>query len=375
MRVRALSVHADYRCAHSGVCCSSGWDIPAEPAIEAALRLSLDQGRLRPSDRAAALPDVFRSVPGLPHGAGVVFARDPAGRCVFLDPDRRCAVHRQLGEPALASACRQFPRIVTLTPLGVSVSLSHFCPTAAERLFREDLPLRIVESPPAFPPDHRYEGLDARESWPPLLRPGVLASWAALERLERFAIELLAREGTPEAAVSRLAVVGERLRSWRSEHGDFDAFAGTTLEAAEQEAALCGAAVVSGREAAEAWRETARAVPGAHPLPSPPPAQDTRAEPFVQPGWAEHTGPVRRWLASRVFASWLALQGQGLRSLVHGLRLSLGVLWAEAARGCVLAERPLDAALLREAIQRTDLLLVHLADPRALADRLGRCEP
>jgi hypothetical protein len=83
---------------------------------------------------------------------------------------------------------------------------------------------------------------------------------------------------------------------------------------------------------------------------------------------------VRRWLAAKAFASWLALQGEGLRTAVVGLRVALGVLRAEALRGCAEAGRPLDAHLLKEAIRRADLLLVHLADPEALARRLSRCE-
>jgi hypothetical protein len=54
--------------------------------------------------------------------------------------------------------------------------------------------------------------------------------------------------------------------------------------------------------------------------------------------------------------------------------LALGVLRAEAARGCAEAGRALDAELLKEAVRRADLLLVHLADPEALARRLGRRE-
>jgi hypothetical protein len=83
---------------------------------------------------------------------------------------------------------------------------------------------------------------------------------------------------------------------------------------------------------------------------------------------------VRRWLAARAFASWLALQGGGVRTTILGLRVALGVLRAEAARGCAEGERPLDAALLLEAARRSDLLLHHLADVEAFARDLSRCE-
>jgi hypothetical protein len=95
---------------------------------------------------------------------------------------------------------------------------------------------------------------------------------------------------------------------------------------------------------------------------------------WVAPSWPTLARPARRWLAAKAFASWLALQGEGLRTTVVGLRVALGVLRAEAARGCAEAGRALDADLLKEAIRRADLLLVHLADPEALACRLSRCE-
>ena len=94
----------------------------------------------------------------------------------------------------------------------------------------------------------------------------------------------------------------------------------------------------------------------------------------MAPAWPAFSRPIRRWLAAKAFASWVALQGEGLRTTVAFLRVALGVLRAEAARGSAEAARVLDADLLLEAIRRADLLLVHLADPEALARRLSRGE-
>ena len=144
---------------------------------------------------------------GGPHAA---LLHDAGGACVFFDPGSRlCAVHRDAGEEALPSACRQFPRVTTLTPLGVSVTLSHYCPTAAGMLFRDDVPLAVVEAPPAFPAAWPWEGLDAREALPPLLRPGVLMDWPSLERWERFCVSTLAEEGrSAEDALGLLETSG-----------------------------------------------------------------------------------------------------------------------------------------------------------------------
>jgi hypothetical protein len=91
-------------------------------------------------------------------------------------------------------------------------------------------------------------------------------------------------------------------------------------------------------------------------------------------GWGDLAAPVRYWLAAKAFASWLALQGEGLRTTVLGVRLALAVLRAEAARGAAEGEGSGGSPGLLEAIRRSDLLLVHLADPEALARRLSRVE-
>jgi hypothetical protein len=359
-RVRALSVHAAYRCADTGVCCSSGWDIPVEPPAEAGLRRAIGEGRLVPAD-------ALRPAAGLPHGARVVLARDVrTGRCAFQEPGppSRCAVHARLGDGALPSACRQFPRVATLSPLGVSVTLSHYCPTAAGLLFEASGALRIVEGPPAFPAAWPFDGLDARGALPPLLRPGVLASWAALETWEEHAVATLADESVaPDEAVSRLGAAAESARAWAPDRGTFDAF----LEEALSARAVSEPVRPIVLDAIAAWDLVASTVPPGSPRPSRPPlAASCPALPV------DAHAPVRRWLAARAFASWLPLQGPGLRTAALGLAVALATLRAELARGG--RDAAADAPSLVEAIRRADLLLLHLADPQALADRLGACE-
>jgi hypothetical protein len=330
-------------------------------------------------------------VAGLPHGARVVFAAAASGRCVFLDADRCCAVHRQLGPEALVSACRDFPRVVTLTPLGVSITLSHYCPTAAAMLFTprdpgqpgpEGTSLTILENPAGFPPHWPYQGLDARDAPPPLLRPGVLMDWPSLERWETFAVSVLGdATRTPEAALDVLAAAAEEARWWTPEEGEFGEYFVRVLErgldgrepCALHEALRDGLGY-SRNPAGWGFRELHDCVPHRERLLPAPEGLDHADTQCVAPAWPALGLPIRHWLAAKAFASWLMLQGEGLRTTVLGLRVALGVLRAEAARGCAEAGRMLDAALLEQAIRRADLLLVHLADPEALARRLGRHE-
>lgn len=418
-RVRALSIHADYGCRSAGACCSSGWEIAVEPEAEGRIERGLASGRLRVLRRAAPVTASAwrRPVAGGPHAA---LLHDGAGACVFFDPGSRlCAVHRDAGEEALPSACRQFPRVTTLTPLGVSVSLSHYCPTAAAMLFRPspsgpspsrlssrgtpvasgpegsaDEGLAIVEAPPAFPATWPWEGLDAREALPPLLRPGVLMDWPSLERWERFCVSVFAEEGrSAEDALGLIETAAEEARRWTPERGPFGGFfegvvarggegEGEGLGRGEGEGPALPGALRDGfrypRDPAgwgsRGWQLVADTVPHRALLPAAPGDLGEADDRWAAPAWSSLGRPVRRWLAAKAFASWLALQGEGLRTAVLGLRVSLGVLRAEATRGCAQARRPLDPDLLKEAFRRADLLLVHLADPEALARRLSRVE-
>src|SRR5205085_2886134 len=85
------------------------------------------------------------------------------GHCAFFERGaRRCRVHTALGHDALPLACRQFPRVVVRDPRGVSVTLSHYCPTAAAML-NTDAPIAIADNAPGFPAGAEYDGLDARD--------------------------------------------------------------------------------------------------------------------------------------------------------------------------------------------------------------------
>lgn len=332
MRTRALSIHADYGCRSSGACCTSAWAIAVEPEIEAGLRrAALDAGGLVAAE-------------GLPGGARSILATDAHGACAFFTPaTRRCRIHATLGHAALPAACRHFPRVALLAPDAVSVTLSHYCPTAAAMLFREDVPLAIVTDPPGFPPEREYEGLDARAAWPPLLRPGVLLGWDGHEAWERLAVATFARGATPEQGVGTLKARAAALARWSPAEGSllaaFELETAATAEVApdlEREFAL-----------------VARAIPGA----------PGRFVPPFEGDWGGLGGVVSRYLAARAFASWVGLQGGGLGARVRALEAALAVLRVEIARSA----RSLDASVLKEALRQADLLLVHRASPEALA--------
>jgi hypothetical protein len=348
VRSYVLSFHAPYRCASSGACCTSAWPIPVEPDVLHGLRSAVARGVLAPAR------GTFETA--LEPGTPAILRPDAHGRCAFFETDggHACAIHRRLGHDALPVSCRLFPRVCLLTPRGVSITLSHYCPTAAALLFAADGPASIVEDAPSFPAGAAYEGLDARAAAPPLLRPGVFLGWEAHARWERHAVATLgAADGAlPEDVLSRLAAGAERLRAWTVHDGPFDDLLERVLDDPYPPPVTAPNSDVLRAEVRAAIPEALR-----------PADAGANAD-----GWGPFGPVVRRYLAARAFASWCSVQGPGLRTSVRALQAALAVLRVE------LGTHPPDRTALLSAIRRADLRLVHLASPEALARTLGRCE-
>ena len=100
--VFALSIHADYRCRHSGACCSADWDVPVELPVYRTLEEAVAGGRLQPQAAARHLVP-FVVEPDLPEDAAAMLERTDAGECVFLERETKlCIVHRDMGRSGAA---------------------------------------------------------------------------------------------------------------------------------------------------------------------------------------------------------------------------------------------------------------------------------
>ena len=289
---KCLSFHAPYRCRQAGACCRAGWTIPFEPdERERVQMLRLSKGSFTPDGIAAR------------HGDGT---------CTFFEADSRlCAIHHAAGQDALPLSCRMFPRVVLHDGRGTFISLSHFCPTAAGLLFEPGdswPPVGIVDAPPALTDIGPLDGLDARNVWPPLLRPGVMMDLESYGAWERLGIELVTREGiAPDVCLDALDSTTAGITAWSPGgpapllHAVLDAFG----------------------------------------MLSPPPTATLEV----------HDRALKRWLAARLFGNWIAYQGDGLQAIVRHLRGCLATFTTELAR---------DGSPL-EAVRRSDLLIVHNA--------------
>jgi len=375
-RVTALSVHADFRCAHSGACCASGWTIPIEHQRQRTIEEASADGRFTAPLVVEGSPFLAGEAE-LPDGCTSVLATDAGGCCAFYDrASGLCAVQRDLGHDTLPSACQHFPRVCLIDDRGVSMTLSHYCPTAAGMLFDAHGPLTIVENPGLADQDVQWEGLDVRGDWPPLLQPGRLMDLDAYDAWERFAVGVFSRDDVgPEEALALLGDAAERVRTWTplaTGESLTDRVRRESITALAARLPFRDAGSVPGPEEWLADHDLVRSSlePGLEALP--PPDNLARIDRrWVGEAWSAFALPLRRYLATKVFASWLAYQGHGLRTIVRGARLALSVVRVEAARACTEAGRTLDRELLIEAIRVADLLLLHLASRRELARRLS----
>ena len=368
--VFVLSIHADYACRHSGECCTAAWRIPVEHPCEDRL---VSSGFAETMRRERS--EVFERGSSM-----TVLALAADGACACFERGQEstrsaCAIHRTLGHDALPSACRHFPRVAVNDDCGTFVTLSHFCPTAASMLFRDDLPpLSIVEAPASFRSVHEYEGLDARGVLPPLLRPGMLMDLEGHHAWERHVVQVLGGDVlSPESALSQLAEEAGQVRAWTP--------GGETLS---DRIAGLGCPVGGFRDVepqpdliSEAARLDAlvrACVPdGLRTEPQPAGLREIDGK-LVRAAWLLFARPVKRYLAAKAFASWIPWHCRGVQSTVAALHAAWAVLRVEAGRQCGVAGRVLDRGLLIEAVRHADLLLVHKASSQTLAERVVAME-
>ena len=360
--VFALSIHADYRCRHSGACCTADWDVPVELPVYRSLDERLRNGSLHVAPQAEPLAP-FIVEPDLPDDAAAMLERTDRGECVFFERNSRlCVVHRDAGEAALPSTCRHFPRLSVCDSRGTFVTLSHFCPTAAAMLFRDDVPLEIVEGPAAFPHTD-YDGLTVtEEDLPPLLSPSMLMDRAGYSEWERHMVRRCSADESPETIVATLRADIEQLRSWRP--------GAEPLDARVRRLAPHFVRVAAPETLTESLRLRDDVV-AAIPDDLKPPADESDLEPAysarVRPSWDAFRRPINRYLAAKAFASWTAYQGRGLATIVRGLDAALALVRVESARQSRDAQRDLERELLLEAFRSADFALNHLAVGEDLA--------
>lgn len=287
----------------------------------------------------------------------VLLARH-GGRCVFHDgqPGGGCRIHRALGHDALPLACRQFPRVVVQHGTDYSVTLSHYCPSAAQLL---EVPGEAGLKPPPYGNDttdttqitHTTQvndttplvGLVASPDVPPLLHARCQFGWEEWFLFEELSADLLAREAWQ--GLAGLACIVEDLRQWAP--GGVPLAEAVRRVFAEPRTpgapAAMRADVIAARIA-----DALSAVPG--------PWRGTAEHALATRGDAASPRVAGRLLAAHAFANWTAYSGRGLRAWYRSIEGAAALLAATGDAGVV------------------DLVLRHLADSSALIARWNLAE-
>lgn len=263
------------------------------------------------------------------------------GNCVFHDANIEggCRIQRALGHAALPLACRQFPRQSVSHPGGASVTLSHYCPTAAALLERPGA-FAIVTNAPAFPASAEYVGLTADAVLPPLIHSSLAMDWDSWWLFESLSVSLFADTSHP---LARLGLAVDRVREWSVSDGALaqhitDAFAEARV------------ANVVPRQLDEDGRcaDALAAVPVEW--------RDEAIEALSASGAAVADHAWRQFMAAHVFANWTAYLGDGLRAWYRSVDAAAGLVARTGDPG------------------RVDLVLRHLADAHALTARWNLAE-
>ena len=166
---------ARWSCCSSGFCCTLYVLGPVEPDIIEGLRARKIEQHWPP----AAEAPWFETRPG-PNGPAA-FLSKRNGACVFLQEDRRCAVHARFGAEAKPGFCREFPFQVVHDPSGPVVIARPDCAGFHQSSVDGELVKQqcqaVLNLPRAYPV--KKWAPSSVEITPALSMP--LADWMALE--------------------------------------------------------------------------------------------------------------------------------------------------------------------------------------------------
>ena len=208
-------------------------------------------------------------------------------------------------------------------------------------------------------PRVHLEFLDAREAWPPLLRPGVLAGLGAYDAWEARVLQAFLQpvvDGRPLAeTMGDLVRWTDWVRDWRPADGALEVRVGRPWRARRGPAAHSpGPTAISNllddliSRVPAPWR------------PASWPAGLTDAFLDGKPlSRRQAEAAVGRYLATRLIGSWVAYQGSGFRSVVASLVSAHAVVTEALLR---TTEAAPTFGHLTTALRATDWLLLHLLD-------------
>lgn len=132
--------YAEFHCIGSACeeSCCVGWNIPLDEVSYRRYQACRHQ-ELTPLFREALIENTDVQTRSKENVAALKCSSD--GRCLLLQSDDLCSIHRLLGEEALSNTCATFPRYVNLFGGKMELSLGIACPEAARRVLLHPEPI------------------------------------------------------------------------------------------------------------------------------------------------------------------------------------------------------------------------------------------
>ncbi len=357
-----------YSCRHCTWCCR-WWRIEVDPAARDRL-LAHDWAAESPRLRGVSL---FEEQLLSDRADPVIQTAQIDGKCVFLEEDGLCLIHKVLGPDAKPMVCQGFPLVLGRTVDGVLVGASYGCSAVVRSegepfARQEPLVLELLDRS-----EEEALGGNVVMDPEPLLAGSTRLSWRAYLELERSLLEILGRGSLPVsyrvAAAAELVLalalgsagrdrVGEdEVRAWleeRRERGYSDAFAGAAAISAspiarrallapliaEAETASMGSSPDRGPRSL-AYAEAIVKGEGTMSLSTLEGSVDLAALRRVRydPDKAPFDGYLTRFLSNFVMRKSL-LESPDLKEGVHRLSLYFALVRWYAATSATLAGRP-----------------------------------
>lgn len=284
-----------------------------------------------------------------------------------------------------------------LQPSGVFITFTNFCPTAAELLFHEDTQISIIKDDPTFSKNKVWAGHDARKHIPPLLRPNVPMSWETFNLWEKYTVEFLSRKDySPEEALILLAATLDTARKWDrktiplfdflSKIFEVDSNADPTQMKSLVNQLPCGLSKAKVlyiillsliNENDKTYLPIIKDFKNIYASKGEP--ADTESfiadyNKYVKPFWKDFEFPIRRYLISKIFATYYFYQGNGLWSGLYSVITALAALRIHSTLLCTIKQKNLNKVILKKAFGYTDYILLHGFKRRRLIEYLDRIE-
>lgn len=145
-----VNIFSEFQCQMCGTCCKNDWMVTVDQDCYQRNADLFSRAGRTDEFHAAFLPINSSCL-----GEYALIAKQPQGKCWFLQPDHLCRLHKEAGHEHLDVVCKTFPRYPMDTARGVELTLNFSCPRVVTLASQSVLEIiRSEEKPTGIYSDH-----------------------------------------------------------------------------------------------------------------------------------------------------------------------------------------------------------------------------